>query len=424
MNTAISYRLLTVIMAVSVMTTLGAPRLTGQESTDNDTQLPPPQGSYHILADDGVVTFPFEIFRGDIRFDAEINGHPVKLLLDDGFMWDPILFWGSPRIDSLGLVFDGETSIGGGTEDENQVPARTASGITVRFPGVEIVDQTALITAYDSDVANMWWGSEGQVSCTLLRHFVVDINFDNMMITLIEPDKFEYDGDGVAIPWEPMGFGPMSIPATLGLSDGRAVTVDLLMDLGYNDQLQITTVGEHHIKPPANALPAGLGSNIQGVETLGHVGRLPSVSIGGYEIEGVIGAFVAEEYCADKYSEVMIGLGLLSRFNLTFDCNRQRLYVEPNKTFGNPYEHNMSGLSTRRGQGDYREVTAILPGSPAEEAGLKVGDQITAINGRPATDYDYFELEPLLEREGTTLIVTVARGDASVELPIRLRRLL
>ena len=60
-------------------------------------------GEYRIVAEDGVVSFPFDIYRGDIRFAAEINGHPVKLLLDDGFMWDPILFWGGPEVDALGL---------------------------------------------------------------------------------------------------------------------------------------------------------------------------------------------------------------------------------------------------------------------------------------------------------------------------------
>jgi len=32
-------------------------------------------------------------------------------------------------------------------------------------------------------------------------------------------------------PWRPMGFRPWSIPATLELSDGRSVSLDLMVDL-------------------------------------------------------------------------------------------------------------------------------------------------------------------------------------------------
>jgi hypothetical protein len=295
-------------------------------------------GSYEITSEDSVIQFPFEIYRGDIRFACQINGHDVHFLLDDGFMWDQLLFWGSPKVDSLGLQYDGEIGIGGNTEDGSEIPSRTASGITLGFHGVTFKDQTAIITPYSSGNASMWEGSVGQVSATLFKHFVVDINFDNMMITLIRPDEFEYKANGVAVPWEPMGFGPWKIPATMGLADGREVSLDFLMDLGYNTQLQLATGGEHNLTPPEGATPARLGMNIHRVETRGHVGYLEYVTIGGYKVDKVLADFVLEEQTNHTLHEAMVGLGLLSRFNLVFDYSRQRLFVEPNNTFANPFE--------------------------------------------------------------------------------------
>ena len=411
------------LIATILALALSASARAGDSSTPVDSLSDEPFGSHRWLNGKHSTTFPFEIFRGDIRYDVTINGHPVKMLLDDGFMWDPILFWGSPGIDSLGLTFDGEAEVSGGIGDAEAVPARTASGITVGFPGVEIIGQEAIITAYDKGGVSSWWGSEGQLSCTLLKHFVVDINFDRMTMTLTEPDQYEYAGDGTAVPWTPMGFGPMSIPATLVLPDGRTVEVPLLMDLGYNDQLQLIPNGEHKIAPPERKLPASLGFNIQGTETLGWVGRTPSVTIAGHEIPEVICAFVSKGSSADEYSEAMVGLGILSKFNLVFDYSRRRLYMKPNGRFGDPYESDMSGLTTRPRRG-YREIAAIVPGSPADEAGLKVGERIVRIDGRPAAEYDIFELKPLLKRPGAEVTVTVERDGVETDVSLALRRLI
>ncbi|MCP4566894.1 MAG: PDZ domain-containing protein [FCB group bacterium] len=395
----------------------------GGKADDSLSAITPAPGNYKITAADGVVRFPFDIFRGDIRFRAEINGHEVYLLLDDGFMWDQLLFWGSPRVDSLGLEYDGEITIGD-EGDENAISSRTASGIKIVFPGVEFTDQTAVITPYSSGTSNMWWGSVGQVSATFLKHFVVDINFDDMMITLIEPGKFVYTGKGVAVPWTPMGIGTWQIPGKIGLSGGREISMNFLMDLGYNDQLQIAIGGEHKITVPESSLPTSLGFNIKREETKGFIGRLRHITIGGYEVADVIVGFVAEEYADINFSEAMVGLGLLSRFNLAFDFTRQRLFIEPNQSFDYPYEYDMSGLSIRKGHDEYYNILKVAADSPADKTGLKVGDRITEINGRPAAKYDRDDLLSLFQKPAKVIKVQVLRDGEELKFYFVLKRLI
>jgi hypothetical protein len=389
-----------------------------------DTSLGPAPGSCRVLAMDGVIEIPFDVYRGDIRFRAEVNGHPVHLLLDDGSMWDQLLFWGGPETDALGLEYDEGQATIGDPSGESAITSRMASGISLRLPGVEFTDQTALITPYSSGVSKMWQGSVGQVSATVFKHFVVDIDFDEMVITLIEPEKFEYHGGGVAIAWKPLGFGPWAIPARLELADGRSVSLDLMMDLGYNDQLEISTTGEHEIAVPQRALPAVLGRNIQGEATLGHLGRLRSVHIGGYEVEDVLASFVSEEQSDDTFSEVMVGLGLLSRFNLVYDHSRQRLFVEPNRSFTDPFEHDMSGMVLAKGEGGYLTATRVHEDSPARRAGVREGDRVKTINGRPAGEFDLWELQPLMRRKGETVTLVVERGNEELQVEIKLRRVI
>jgi hypothetical protein len=400
----------------------GAPQAGDTCPTEASAHDPSPSRC-RFLTEDGVARFPFEVFHGDIRFNAEVNGRKVRMLLDDGFLWDQLAFWGSPRVDALGLDYDGEILVKGSDEGEG-VASRTASGITLALPGVEFPGQTAIVTSDSSGVSKMWAGSEGQVSGTFLKNLVVDIDFDKMIISLVDPAKFEYDGKGVEIPWKPSGRGFRVIPATLGFADGRSASLDLAMDLGYNDQLLINTDRKHGIAVPERSLPESLGRDIQGKETLGYVGRVRRVEIGGYEVDNVVSAFIPEEQWDDTFDEVMIGLGLLSRFNLVFDYSRDRMFIEPNGKFSDPFEYDMSGLSLQRGRGDFLEVVRVHPHSPASEAGLRVGDRVTRINEKAAADVDIWELLALMRRQGQTIKLSVSREDKERTVSLTLHRLI
>ena len=105
-------------------------------AAEPDSLLGPPPGTYRITSPDGVVTIPFELFRDDIRMVGEIDGKPVRMFIDNGYLWDQLLFFGSPRVDSLGFEREGEALVSGsGTGDA--VPSYHTSGITLGFPGVE-----------------------------------------------------------------------------------------------------------------------------------------------------------------------------------------------------------------------------------------------------------------------------------------------
>ena len=47
-------------------------------------------------------------------------------------------------------------------------------------------------------------------------------------------------------------------------------------------------------------------------------------------------------------------------------------------------------------------VTAVRPGSPAEQDGFAKGDVITALDGRTANEFTLGELREALMQEGTT----------------------
>lgn len=387
-----------------------------------DSLLGPAPGSYRYLSPDSVIKIPFEVFRGDIRMVGHVNGREVRMLIDNGFLWDQLLFFGGPQVDSLGLEYEGEAQVGGSGEGE-AVPSQTASGITISFPGVEFRDQTAIITPYNWELAGMWSGTHGQVSATFFKHFVVEVDFDEMVLTLTDPARFTYRGNGVEVAMESLLPGSFGIPAVVEFDDGRRESLVLAMDLGLGDALEFFPGMEHDIAAPGQSIEASLGFGVQG-ETLGRYGRVRSVEIGGYKIESVVAGFVSPDYTGRVFHEANVGLELMSRFNITFDYPHGRLFLEPNHTFAEPFEYDMSGMSLRRGKGGYLKVVRVAPDSPASEAGLAVGDKVVSIDGRPAAEYDYWSLRPMLRREGDTLTLVLLKEGREEVVRLKLRRLI
>jgi PDZ domain-containing protein len=68
------------------------------------------------------------------------------------------------------------------------------------------------------------------------------------------------------------------------------------------------------------------------------------------------------------------------------------------------------------------QVAGVISGSPADGT-LKVGDVITAIDGRPVQLASDLQAATEKAVDGQTVTLTVVRGDQQLQIPIRLRRL-
>jgi S1-C subfamily serine protease len=70
-------------------------------------------------------------------------------------------------------------------------------------------------------------------------------------------------------------------------------------------------------------------------------------------------------------------------------------------------------------------VGAVMAGSPADEAGLRVGDVLAAVDGEPAAGLGLDALRRRLAESaaGTRVVFGVLRGDAGVQAAVVLRDL-
>jgi hypothetical protein len=81
----------------------------------------------------------------------------------------------------------------------------------------------------------------------------------------------------------------------------------------------------------------------------------------------------------------VIGESSLYRFDMTYDYEREYVWIDPASKVATPRPFNRVGLRLKRDTPDSFSVTLVVPDSPAAAAGLRPGDKILAIDTRPAS---------------------------------------
>jgi len=93
------------------------------------------------------------------------------------------------------------------------------------------------------------------------------------------------------------------------------------------------------------------------------------------------------------------------------------------KDYGGQYGG--TGITLGAGKGDQVSVTKIDPNSPAQQAGIQVGDAIETLDGKPVTSTPEIDLNTMLwGAPGSTIALTVSRAGAAQAVPITIKRAL
>jgi len=295
--------------------------------------LGPPPGSYTIDGDARPVIIPFECFGMNLMVEAEMGGRPIKMLIDNGVMWDELWFYTSSLTDSLGVEYEQDLTVTGAGEGDG-LDSMSASDVTIRFGDVEFTDQPAIITPEEQGIAAMFPGMAGQLCGCFFKHFVTEFDFDEQVVRLHDPATYEYDGAGVALPMTRDAVGSYSIPVTFEVEQGHPIDMDLFIDLGgihvahlvIDEQTGIT-------RPDSERVLLGYGAS---GPVHGYQGTLPSVTLGGYTLTDAPAVFT-EAPEGGGNTDMLVGLPAFRRFTVVFDYFRELLYLEPNGHFDEPY---------------------------------------------------------------------------------------
>lgn len=379
----------------------------------------PALGAYRMTAPDGKTVFPFQFISNHVVIPVELNGDTLRLILDTGMPVDGALLFGSERVEKLGLQYVGKAPVTGVGGDKTE--SDVAMGVTFRVPGAEFTNQMVLVMPPDSVRGGRFERVNGVIGQTLFGHLVVGIDHDRKVVTLTEPSRFEYTGSG----WElPLRFGRYPLLAcSLAVSGEEEVGVDLVVDTGNVNALTLNPGAKEGVVLPVNTIDcrvAGLGRDIPRL-----AGRVERLRLGPYTLKNLLASFRDSTSEAAPPWETIgaLGQGVFKRFNTIFDYAHNRIILEPSSRFDEPFEFNMAGIQFIRGSGGGFQITHVVKGSPASEAGLHVDDCIVQIDGEPASRLSADELERLLTKEGADVTLNLQRTGKPLNVRLRLRRL-
>ncbi len=214
----------------------------------------------------------------------------------------------------------------------------SASGLTVRLPGLALRDQAAFITPVSANFAKLFEGEDGVISGTLFSRFVVRIDFETKELTLSAPEDFEYRGKGQELELTPFGVGAYTLPCSLHMGNGDIFVVNPVLDLGGLQPLVFFRGARGDLPLPEGARPESLGAGWNG-----HLGAVPEVRIGEFALRNVPTGYTEAEGKLGPDCEGLLGPGIFARFHVTFDYSRRRLFLEPNRHFDSPLRKRFRG---------------------------------------------------------------------------------
>ncbi|HEY4070218.1 MAG TPA: aspartyl protease family protein [Sphingomicrobium sp.] len=152
-----------------------------------------------------------------------------------------------------------------------------------------------------------------------------------------------------------------------------------------------------------------------------------TVGIGGIEALDELVSYYGPAERGSEYSRAVAGVygePLLSRFRSTYDYSRNRVWLEPLPGVS-PLPFDRSGLSLAKADDGRLKVSAVMLGSPADEAGIRVGDVVRSMDGQRAESLSRADaVEVLRQRAGTPIALIGTFGGTEGSRSLMLRELL
>jgi len=378
--------------------------------------LPPPGSvnDYSFTRDRGFAMVPFTTYDRHIYLPVRLPGYDEELMfmVDSGASMTVI---DSTLAARMGFPL-GERLMGAGAGGTADFYMTRIGGFSIE--GVSFTEQTVI--AYPiSNLVGRFVDIEvaGILGYDFLSRFVSRIDYEKSILTLFEPDSAAGTADMDA----PLIHNVFSVAGRVdGLYSGT-----FLIDTGAGNSLLQKGFAEKH----------GLFDNRRmveisimgaGGEESAYLARFDSFEIGGFTIENPVFVLSTAERGIGAFQGIsgIIGNDILQRFTVTLDYRRQRINLEKNRFFDNPAAKDRSGIVLERDASNRVLIHRIVPGSPADEAGLVPGDILLSVDHRDVASFDSMddilksfrvreeiEIDIGIEREGERLHVSLTLRD-------------
>jgi len=407
------------------------------------------------------IVLPFEFSHNLIIVDVVINDVPLKMILDTGS--DKNILFSFPENDSIAFYNAKKVKIKG-VGYGNYLEAYISKNNILKSK--ELYDtnfEVLLVTDQDISIINkLGIPINGILGASFFKDFIVEINYQNNKIIFhkaiakkLKKKLNKYKLQSVEI-IEDKPY--ISLTTTI---NGIENEVKLLVDSGLGDGLWLfeNDFIKCSSKYFVDVLGRGLGGDVTGKKS-----RVDNLIIQQFIFKEALVSY-PDSLIFDNFDMIIdrngsLGGEILKRFNWIIDYKNQQFYFKKNTLFNLPFHYNMSGIEIQHNgihlekelalsnvvystlkdderlnsfkPSDYNykfnpiyEIYAVRENSPAQKAGVLVGDKIISINGKNAYRYTIQKIINLFQsEEGREITIEVERKGKILKFKFQLEKIL
>jgi hypothetical protein len=244
-------------------------------------------------------------------------------------------------------------------------------GLTVKGLNFHINDYDVLTSVYGEKI-------DGIIGYSFFSRYIVKLNFDSLILEVYRPGAMVYPKGGTTL--HPI-FTTLPIQ-NVELKDKKKIDFNFYFDTGAG---LCFLMSDQFVEDSGILLPKrksfetqaeGLGGKLQMRLTV-----IKMVKVGRYRFRNVPTFLFNDEYNVTAYPNIggLLGIDLLRRFNMIINYPKREIHLLPNSHFADEFDYAYTGLAVYFVDG-FILVDDVVPGSPAEKAGILKDDIIIAVN--------------------------------------------
>src|SRR5262245_58424386 len=350
------------------------------------------------------IEIPFRLVENVVWLQVRLNNsRPLHFMLDTAAGTDAV----NRRVaEELNLpLFDMgmRTNVGAG---DGVTSIAFAPNVPISLGDANYINTRMGAIPLDSVSRSFGEPFDGALGYTLLRRWVVTIDYQQHKLVLHSNAAFEYQGSGRTIPLR-LSSGVPIATGTLVL-DGKEYSGDFIIDAPFRGSVTLATpfIAENGLLDAMRSSGRRLlETQLRGVggTSKNAIGRISAFRFADMTFESPIVSFADATGGAFARRDIagIIGAEILRHFRVTLDYPHGQLILEQFEIPNVP-ETDMSGITWESQPPDHNELTVVRvqDKSPGAEAGVKVGDLLVSFNDRPAAEIRKWYLTEALKRPG------------------------
>ncbi|THH41467.1 PDZ domain-containing protein [Neolewinella litorea] len=344
-----------------------------------------------VLGNRSLIEIPFDLENDFIVIPVLLNNAvPLRFIVDTGAENTVIL--DKTVTDLLNISYRRTFQVRG-ADLESELTAYLATGVSLRLADRLLArNRTVLVLQENYFNFERVTGTNihGILGADFLMRFVVEIDYRKQILILHDPSRYRHRRSYVEVDSDFVRNRPYLILG-VGILRDSATDRRLLLDTGAGLSLLIHTYPENAGRDlPEQTIPAYIANGLGGTLS-GSVGRSRILHLADRQLTNVITYFQEVDTVGVAFMnerEGIIGNRILKRFRVVIDYPHDKVYLKPEgRRWKQKFRYDRSGLGLLAGGDNLRKysVSYVVPGSPADRAGIQVRDRIRAINGIPTT---------------------------------------